>query len=168
MSDNHPTKKDILLTITKKYLPDNFAVLKNYDEKTINMLAVGDSLQNFIFNYTTIIHESFHEFEDIINSNSDTLRHYRLDDTTTIAIKKFNSFPSKQLNDFVPLSLQKQIFRYDTYINSQDSNDGTQQNGFLGLLEEYAAYYQSLKAYTSTYYFLKDSFGWTKPQIWID
>lgn len=168
LSDNYPTKKDILLTITKKYLPDNFAVLKNYDEATINMLAEGDSLQNYIFYYPTVVHEGFHVFGHTINSYSDTLRHYRIDDTTTIAIKKFSSFPSKLLNGFVPLSLQKQIFRYDTYINSLDSNNGTQQNGFLGLLEEYTAYYQSLKAYTTTYYFLKDTFGWTKPQIWID
>ena len=149
-------------------MPDNYAVLENYDEATINLLAKGDSLQNFIFDYPTVIHEGFHVFENTINSHSDTLRYYRLDDTTTIAIKEFSSFPSKKLNGFVPLDIQKCFFKYEFYINSQNPNIATQQSGFLGLLDEYAAYFQSLKAYTSTYYFLKDTFGWTKPKIWID
>jgi hypothetical protein len=162
------SKKELLLSITKRYLPDNYIVIKNYDETTINFLAQGDSLQDFIFEFPTIIHEGFHVFEHSINSYSDTIRHYRLDDTTTIAVRKFISFPSKKLNGFVPTSTQKKIFRYDTYINSEDTLNGTQQDGFLGLLEEYSAYYQSLKAYTATYFFLRDTFGWTKPQIWID
>ncbi len=149
-------------------MPDNYIVLKNYDEATVDFLAVGDSLQEYIFDFPTVIHEGFHVFEHGINSYSDTIRHYRLDDTTTIGIKKFNSFPSRRLNEFVPASIQKEVFRYDTYINSEDTNNGTQQDGFLGLLEEYSAYYQGLKAYASTYYFLKDTFGWTKPQVWID
>ena len=163
-----PSKKEVLLSIAQKYLPDNVVVLKKYDEATVNFLARGDSLEEYICDFSTVIHEGFHKFEDGINFYDDTLRHYRLDDSTTIAIRKFKSFPSRKLNDFVPTAIQKEIFRYSTYINSADSNDDTQQNGFLGLLEEYAAYYQSLKAYTSTYYFLKDTFGWTKPQVWIN
>lgn len=149
-------------------MPDNYIVLKNYDETTINFLVEGDSLENFIFEFPTIIHEGFHVFEHSINSYSDTIRHYRLDDTTTIGVRKFTSFPSKKLNGFVPTSIQKKVFRYDTYINSEDTLHDTQQNGFLGLLEEYSAYFQSIKAYNTTYYFLRDTFGWTKPQIWID
>lgn len=161
-------KKDVLLSITKKYLPDNYVVLKNYDTATVNFLAQGDSLEDFIFEFPTIIHEGYHVFEFSINSYSDTIRHYRLDDTTTIGVRKFKSFPCRQLNNFVPPSIQKKIFRYDTYINSEDTLHDTQQNGFLGLLEECSAYYQSLKACNATYYFLKDTFGWTKPQVWID
>jgi hypothetical protein len=161
-------KKDVLLSVTKKYLPDNYVVLRNYDEATINFLAKGDSLQDYIFEFPTIIHEGFHVFEHSINYFSDTVRHFRLDDTTTVGVHKFSSFPARQLNDFVPTSVQKKMFRYDTYINSEDTLNGTQQDGFLGLLEEYSAYYQSLKAYVATYYFLKDTFNWTKAQIWID
>jgi hypothetical protein len=167
-TDNHLSKKETLLSITKKYLPDNYLVLKNYDEGTVNFLAAGDSLQDYIFDFPTVIHEGFHVFGHSINSHSDTIRNYRLDDTTTIGIRKFISFPSRKLNEIVPISTQNEVFRYDTYINSEDTNNGTQQDGFLGLLEEYSAYYQSLKAYTSTYYFLKDTFSWTKPQVWID
>lgn len=161
------SKKETLLGITKKYLPDNYVVLENYDDATINFLAEGDSVQDYFINYPTIIHEAFHVYEHSINSYKDSLRLYRLDDTLTIAIKKFNSFPSHQLNNIVPASLRIKVFRYDTYINSKDMNDGTQQSGFLGLLEEYAAYYQSLKAYTASFYFLQDSFGWNNPLIWV-
>jgi hypothetical protein len=155
------SKRDVLLSITKKYLPDNYIVLKNYDEATVNFLAQGDSLQDFIFEFPTIIHEGFHVFGHSINSYSDTIRHYRLDDTTTIGVRKFNSFPSRQLNNFVSASIQKKIFRYDTYINSEDTLHDTQQNGFLGLLEECSAYFQSLKAYNATYYFFKR-------HLWLD
>lgn len=168
LSDNHPTKKDVLLTITKKYLPDNFTVLENCDEASIDMWAEGDSLQDYIFRYPTIIHESFHIFESVLNFYPDTFRRYRLDDTTTIAVKRFASFPSKQLNAIVPLSLQKQIIRYSLYIDSEEPLTGTQTDGFLGLLEEYAAYYQGLKAVTASYYYLRDTFGWTKPGIWVN
>ena len=165
---NRPSKKEVLLNITKKYLPDNYILLENYDEETVNFLAPGDSLEDYIFDFPTIIHEGFHDFGDKINSYSDTIRRYRLDDTTTIGIRKFTSFPSRKINEIVPSYIQKQIFRYDTYINSPDTNLGTQQNGFLGLLEEYSAYYQDLKAYTSTYFFLKDTFGWKKPKVWVE
>ena len=151
--DNPLSKKETLLSITKNYLSDNYIVLKNYDEATINMLAEGDSLQEYVLALPTIIHEGFHVFGYTINTHSDTLRHYRLDDSTTIGVRKFNSFPARTLNEFVPTATQDKIFRYNTYINSNDTNNGTQKEGFLGLLEEYAAYYQSLKAYTSTYYF---------------
>ena len=106
-------------------------------------------------------------FEFAINGYGDSVVKYRLDDTTTVTVRRFRSFPAKVLNAIVPDSLQKKIFRYDTYINSKDTNSATQQNGFLGILEEFAAYYQGLKAYTSTYYFLKDSFAWSRPKIWL-
>jgi hypothetical protein len=162
-----PSKKQALLAITEKYLPDNYIILQKYDDATINMLAEGDSLEDFVMSYPTIIHEGFHVFEISINWLGDSLRKYRLDDTTTIAVRKFHSFPAKALNAIVPDSLQTEIFRYGTYINSKDLNMDTQQNGFLGILEEFAAYYQGLKAYCSTYYFLKDSFAWSKPKIWL-
>lgn len=165
----HSSKKDVLLDITKKYLPDNYAVLKNYDASTVDFLAREDSLQDYFLNYPTIIHEAYHAFSFTINSpfDNDTLYRYRLNDTMTIAIRKFKSIPSRQLDKSVPLSDKKLLFAYDTYINSTDSNHVTQQNGFIGLLEEYTASFQSLKAYTYSYNFLRDSFGWNNPQIWI-
>jgi len=162
-----PSKKQQLLTVTQKYLPDNYIVLQKYDEATVNFLASGDSLPEFIMNYPTIIHEGFHVFEMTMNSFTDSLRRYRLDDTTIISVRRFSSFPSRVINSIVPADVQKKVFRYDTYINSIDDHLDTQRDGFLGILEEFAAYYQSLKAYTCTYYFLKDSFAWSKPKIWL-
>lgn len=161
-------KKQLLLTITKKYLTDNYIVLQNYDEATINSLADGDSLQEFIMSYPTIIHEGFHVFETTINSFSDSLRRYRLDDTTIIALRRFHSFPARSINSVVPVDVQKKIFRYNTYINSKDDHLDTQQDGFLGIIEEFCAYYQSLKAYTCSYYFLRDSFAYSRPKIWLE
>lgn len=158
-----------MLDITKKYMPDNYAVLKNYDASTVDFLAREDSLQDYFLEYPTIIHEAYHAFGFTINSpfGNDTLYRYRLNDTLTIAVRKFKSIPSRQIDKSVPLRDKKLLFAYDTYINSTDSNLVTQQNGFIGLLEEYTASFQSLKAYTFSYNFLRDSFGWNSPRIWI-
>ncbi|MEO6454723.1 MAG: hypothetical protein ABIN97_11645 [Ginsengibacter sp.] len=166
--DNQPTKKDVLLSITKKYLPENYIVLKNYDEATINMLAEGDSLQDFILDYPVVVHEAFHLYEHSINNPINILQHFRVNDSLTISIKKFNSFPSRFLIVSVPKKVSEKISRYNTYINSPDTNYDTQQNGFFGLLEEYDAYYQSLKAYTFSFYFLRDTFSWSNPIVWIN
>ncbi|MEO6228600.1 MAG: hypothetical protein ABIP10_00665 [Ferruginibacter sp.] len=165
----HPSKKDVLLDITKKYLPDNYSVLKNYDASTVDFLAREDSLQDYFLNYPTIIHEAFHVFGFTINSpfDNDSLYRYRLNDTLTIAVRKFKSIPSRQIDKSISIRDKKLLFAYDTYINSIDSNHVTQQNGFIGLLEEYTASFQSLKAYTVSYNFLRDSFGWNNPRIWI-
>lgn len=164
-----PTKKEVLLDITKNYLPDNYLVLKNYDEGTIDFLANGDSLKDYFFDYPTIIHEAFHVFGWTINSpfDTDTLFRYRLNDSLTINVRRFTSIPSRQIDPFVPKRNKNLLFAYDTYINSADSNHVTQQKGFIGLLEEYTASFQSLKAYSASFYFLRDTFGWKAPLIWI-
>lgn len=160
-------KKDIFLDITKKYFPENYVLLSGYDEAAINTLTEGDSLQDYFLYYPTIIHEAFHVYKHTINPFSDTFRVYRLDDTLNISMKYFTTFPSKKLNDFVKTELRTKIFRYETYIDSKDPDLVTQQDGFFGLLEEYTAYYQSLKAFTSSFYFLRDTFGWNRSLVWI-
>jgi hypothetical protein len=163
------SKKNILVDITKKYLPENYEVLKNYDSVTINFLAREDSLQDYFLDYPTIIHEAYHSFGFTINSpfDSDTIYKYRLNDTLIVAVRKFKSIPSRDINKSILLREKKLLTAYNTYINSGDPNLVTQQNGFIGLLEEYTASFQSLKAYTVSYNFLRDSFGWDNPRIWI-
>jgi hypothetical protein len=163
------SKKDIFLDITKKYLPDNYEVLKNYDEASVDFIAVGDSLQDYFWKYPTVIHEAFHVFGWTLNSNTptDPYFRYRINDSLTITTWKFNSIPARQIDAFVPKRDKTKLFAYDTYINSSDTSHVTQQFGFIGLLEEFVASYQSLKAYNALYYFLEHTYDWNKPMVWI-
>ena len=57
------TKKEQLLLLSKKYFPENYAVLKEYDEKAINEQARGESLKEFIPDVSTIVHEAYHHYQ---------------------------------------------------------------------------------------------------------
>jgi hypothetical protein len=53
----------------------------------------------------------------------------------------------------VPAKLQKQIFRYDTYIGEPRQYLGSQVDGVYGLIDEFCAYYQGTKASFELYDF---------------
>lgn len=161
-----PSKKENFIIISKKYFPDNYILLKDYPETFVNFLAKGDSLSDYVFGLCTIVHEAFHLYGTNHNSSSDTVRWYRIDDTLNIPVKRFNSFPCIELNNISSLADRQKTFRYNTYINNRDQNNGTQHYGFLGLLEEYVAYYEDFKTYNAIFPFLRDNFGWKNPEIW--
>ena len=90
-------KKEQLLAITKKYLPDNYDVLAKYHFTTINFMAHGDSLKDYFVNYPTIIHEGFHTYELSLNASpDDPFRHYRLNDTLTVSINSWVCWKNMQ------------------------------------------------------------------------
>jgi hypothetical protein len=159
------TKKETLLSISKEYFPDNYILLKEYPETFFDFLLKGDSVSEYIFGLTTVVHEAFHVYESAHNT-PDTVRQYRINDTLTISIKKFNSFPCIELNKIAPLQDRQKVFRYNTYINNKDFNHDTQQHGFLGLLGENVAYYQEYKSYNALFKFLRDRYGWTDAELW--
>ena len=163
------SKKDVFLDITKKYLPDTYEVLENYDEATVAIVAVGDSLQNYFWKYPTVIHEAFHVFGWALNGDNpaDPYFRYRMNDTLTINVRKFNSIASRQIDAFVPKRDKTMLFAYNTYINTPDTNLVTQQFDFMGLLEEFTASFQSLKAYNALYYFLEHTYDGNTPMVWI-
>ncbi len=161
------TKKEQLLLLSKKYFPENYSILKEYDEASINEQAHGDSLKEFISDVATIVHEGYHHYQGLHSSYYDASVLYRINDTLSYAVKNFKTFPAIEINNIVPVAIRKKIFRYDTYINSKDKYLVTQQYGILGLLEECIAYYQSLSTEVSLFNYYKDSYGWKDPDAWI-
>lgn len=159
------TKKENLLSISKDYFPDNYVLLKEYPETFFDFLLKGDSLSEYIFGLTTVVHEAFHVYESAHNK-PDTIRQYRINDTLTISIKKFSSFPCIELNKIAPIQDRQRVFRYNTYINNKDFNHDTQQHGFFGLVGENVAYYQEFKTYNALFKFLKDKYGWADAELW--
>jgi hypothetical protein len=162
------TKKEQLLQLSKKYFPENYSVLKEYDDAFINAYAHGDSLKEFISDVATIVHEGYHHYQGIHSSYFDASVFYRVNDTLSFSVKNFKIFPAREINNIVPDTTRKKIFRYDTYINSKDKYLVTQQYGILGLLEESAAYYQSFSTEISLFNYYKDNYGWKNPDVWIN
>ena len=162
------TKKEQLLQLSKKYFPENYAVLKDYDENAINEQAHGDSLNEFIQDVSTITHEAYHHYQGRYSSDFDVSVKYRINDTLSISVKNITTFPAIEINNLVPVATRKKIFRYDTYINTNVKQLVTQQYGILGLLEEYIAYYQSFSTEISIFNFYRDEYGWKDPDAWIN
>ena len=162
------TKKEQLLQLSKKYFPENYAVLKDYDENAINEQAHGDSLNEFIPDVSTIIHEAYHHYQGLHSSYYDVSVLYRINDTLSFTIKNFKTFPAIEINNLVPAATRKRIFRYDMYINTAVKQLVTQQFGILGLLEECIAYYQSFSTEISIFNYYQDKYGWKDPDAWIN
>lgn len=160
-------KKEQLLQLSKKYFPENYAVLKEYDESTIDILASGNSVKEFIADVPTIVHEGYHTYTNTHSSYHDSLVAFRINDTLSFFVKNIKTFPSSLLNSIVPDSVQKRIFRYKTYIDSKDKYLVTQQFGILGLLEEMAAYYQSYHTALALFKYHVDQTGWKTPAPWM-
>ena len=161
------SKKQQLLQLSKKYFPENYAVLREYDDKAINGMAHGDSLKEYISDVSTIVHEGYHHYQGLHSSYYDESVVFRINDTLSFSVKNFKTFPAYEINSIVPAATRKKIFRYDTYISAKDKYLVTQQFGILGLLEECIAYYQSLSTEVSIYNYYKDNYGWKDPDSWI-
>jgi hypothetical protein len=162
------SKKQQLLLLSKKYFPENYTVLKEYDEASINDLAHGDSLKDYISDVSTIVHEGYHEYQSLHSSYYDSSVLYRINDTLSFSVRNLKTFPSVELNNIVSASVRKKVFRYDTYVGTKDKYLVTQQFGILGLLEESIAYYHSFSTEVSLFNYYKDSFAWKNPDAWIN
>lgn len=162
------SKKEQLLQLSKRYFPESFTVLKEYDEAEINSLVQGDSLKQFLGDIATVVHEGWHSYQGHHSSYYDTAVLYRINDTLIFGVKNFKTFPANKINDIVPSETRKKIFRYDTYVNAKDKFNVTRQYGVLGLLEEAVAYYHSFATDIALFNYYKDSFGWKDPTPWLE
>jgi hypothetical protein len=161
------SKKQQLLLLSKKYFPENYTVLKEYDESAINEMAEGDSLNEYIADVPTIVHEGYHIYQGFHSSYFDASVLYRINDTLSFSVRNFKTFHAREMNSIVPAATRKKIFRYDTYISAKDKYLVTQQFGILGLLEECIAYYHSFSTGVSLFNYYKDTYGWKNPDAWI-
>lgn len=160
-------KKEQLLQLSKKYFPENYVLIKEYDEASINDLAKADSPGEYISNVSTVVHEAYHDYLGRHSSYYDSAMHYRINDTLSFDVRNFKTFPSVEINNIVPAAVRKRVFRYDTYIDTKEKFHVTQQFGILGLLEEAVAYYHSFNTEILLFHFYKDKYGWKKPDKWM-
>ena len=156
-----------MLKLSKKYFPENYVVLKEYDEATINEMAEGNSLGGYVYDIPTVVHEGYHAYTGVHSDYDDSVMIYRINDTLSFYVKTMKTFPAREINAIVPDSLQNKIFRYKTYVDAKDKYLVTQQFGILGLLEEMTAYYQSYHTSVALFNYLKDN-GWKNSKPYLD
>lgn len=123
---------------------------------------VGDLVDAF----GDYVHENYHSFNWSFASFNK--RYYYIDDETILSVESYDVFNSHKVNSIVPDKLEKEIFRYDTYVGSREDLNmlDSKTNGIFGLLEEYAAYYQGSKASLELYPYLQKTFGYSNKQVW--
>jgi hypothetical protein len=159
-------KKEQLIKIAKKYLPDLLIVLDKYNPLDINIYTNGDSLRDYFFDLPAIVHEGYHTYVNTLNRNSGSF-HYMLNDKLTILIEKLDYFPSNMIAAFGKGKLRNED-KFYRYVSTDNNELITQQRGILGLLEEYSAYFQELKACTASYYYLKANYSFDSTSLWIN
>jgi hypothetical protein len=158
-------KKEQVLLWSKQYFPEYYSTLQPYAAATIHQMAPGNNPGEYIFDIPTVVHEAWHSRHD---GYFDTAVIYRINDTLSFSIRNYPSFPARQLNGIVPKDLQKSIFRYKTYINSSSKYLVTQQFGIHGIMEEFCAYYHSMRCALALYPLLKNSTGAGNPETWMN
>jgi hypothetical protein len=154
---------------TEKYSPDSWYLLMQYDqlpEKAEALLTdgqtsisnkpagtfhyvEGSSLTRMITSMATNVHEISHGYyhqntfryasENNLRlswDNAEGFIYISPEKSFFLSFPKKYLFPSDELKQVIPQSLI--TYRFDTYING---NTSTQQDGVLGLLNEFNAYY---------------------------
>ncbi|MFM7769314.1 MAG: hypothetical protein ACKO8Q_02025 [Bacteroidota bacterium] len=160
--------------------PNEFLILKNYDDLpesysvecengslssyktsgTYEYLSIGSRF-NVLNSLSINVHEINHgltsgkafiecERRRMLPQIGDLLYYFQFPDGQgELLVSSIKFFPSSELISEIPL--EKRTFRFDTYI---EGNSSTQNDGLLGLLDEYNAYLHSLE----TVFLLKDAY----------
>ena len=163
-----PGKKEKLLQISKKYFPEYYTVIKEYDNENINTMLSGSSVDNSLGDIATVVHEAWHNYQGVHYDYDNPELVFRINDTLQLSLSTFQTFPSHLVNSIVPASVRKKIFRYEDYVGTREKYMVTQQYGILGLLEEALAYYHSFRTGIALFKYIEDTKGWQQTEPWMD
>lgn len=140
----------------KKYCTDAASILasaKKPQEYTI--YTHGNQFEQMVESFGTAIHETCHRKKFYLNTYTTKLSEKGIfvnkDIELSIPVTKF--YLSYEINEMVPEEVSEKIFRYTTYVLSQEE-DGTRSEtltgsvayGIFGMLDEFTAYNQGAKA----------------------
>lgn len=166
------------------YSPSSYYIIKQYKtngtsishggsstSSSMNHLEFCDltSIEKFLSTIATTVHETTHAFDSQIPYmlanqgsfiwNDGKREGFYLDDFYKVAYKfpKNKLFPSVELINTIPIELR--TFRFPTYITSSSSNQSTQSEGIIGLMEEFNAYYHGSKVIFDLLPIYKEQYG---------
>ncbi|MBL7727052.1 MAG: hypothetical protein JNM68_05175, partial [Dinghuibacter sp.] len=162
------SKKQQLLDICSTYMPAQHAFLEEYSDESVNQMAKGETFQEYLLELPTVIHEANHHYNSENAPPINKTRYYYTSGSEKFVIDVFPVFPSSEILAFAPAADRKKIFRFNTYIASKTPHLDSRVNGIFGLLEEMNAYYHSMKTSLDLFHYLKNKFGFSNGEIWVN
>ncbi|HLG02508.1 MAG TPA: hypothetical protein VI731_02865 [Bacteroidia bacterium] len=103
-----------------------------------------DTSSATLFNdFETVIHESTHKYNSTFPTPG--LTGYLVEPGVEITVTPTPTFYSSEIKDYAPQNAQSEIFRYNTYLSDSSKLSGNVA-GIYGLMDEYSAYHNGVKA----------------------
>lgn len=161
-------KKQQLLQVCREYMPGQYDFVNIYSDESVNKMATGDSLSEYLLELPTVIHEANHHYNGEKGPVTNKTRYYYTTGAEKFVVDVFPVFPSNEIHAFAPANDRKKLFRYSTYITSNTPYLDSRVNGIFGLLEEMNAYYHSMRSSLSLFSYFKNNGGFTEPEIWVN
>ena len=142
------SEKDYVLTFCYQYAPEYVSLIQssysspNSWTKSVNGVVQANSFntQNrdqLIDEFESIIHETTHHKNSFNGFLIEPNTYLVLTDQESQISRKF--FKSDLIEKVVSTEAQEKIFRYKTYVSKQSSN-GANNQGIVGIMDEYSAY----------------------------
>lgn len=148
-------RQQFILNILKQYSPAGYYIVNTVDTSdapkgmTWNRwdfdMNINDSKDELLMvsELDTVVHETNHVYTDrmpyVLLNNYRGFNYAYYTGAETIIIKVTKTFPAREIASLIPETLRD--FRYQHYIDNNNDNQSTQQQGIFGLLDEFNSYY---------------------------
>jgi hypothetical protein len=142
------SEKEYVLTFCRQYAPEYASLIQssysspNSWTRSVNGVVQSNSFnaqnrEHLIDEFESIIHETTHHKNSFNGFLIDPSTYLVLTDLESQISMKF--FKSDLIEKVVSTEAQEKIFRYDTYVSKQ-SSVGANNQGIVGIMDEYSAY----------------------------
>lgn len=153
------SEKDYVIAFCRNYAPEYVSMLESsYSSPNSWSTIVNGVPQTNKFNaqnqddliaeFESIIHESTHQKNSIYGFLVDPNSYYELTNEEIIISRKF--FKSELIGEILSSEAKEKIFRFKTYV-SKGSSVGANNQGIVGLMDEYSAYQNGCTAALTAY-----------------
>ena len=150
-TDHDKEKMDYCLSIAKTYCSDAYTILSTDSKGTFVQFIKGETQEDWKKSISTAVHEVVHSMNRWVpryspgNNSSLNGCSYFITIYTRIICPITATYHVIELNSMVPKDLQRNIWRYNSYIG--DSSRYTWHTlGIFPLMDEFCAYYHGCKA----------------------
>ena len=142
------SEKEYVESFCRQYAPEYVSLIQssysspNSWTKSVNGVVQANSFnaqnrEHLIDEFESIIHETTHHKNSFNGFLIDPNTYLVLTDQESQISRKF--FKSDLIEKVVSMEAQEKIFRYETYVSKQSSN-GANNQGIVGIMDEYSAY----------------------------
>ncbi len=183
LKQHHPDGLWLLQALDKLPLKVRLDAKRSITRKKIDPVArymPSPDLKEILLRFGTLIHESSHAYHfraglvEAVNQQrnvkeTDSFLKLWLSPQETFFVDAGARFPAREIVKQIPKSAQTD--RFKVYIDNPDVDLATQADGLSGLLDEWLAYYQGIRAEMALLnhaYSQRDQIPEAERQIWLD